>query len=376
MQVQTDIDPFSFMLLNFEQASKDMPPNFKSLNWDAFPNGYADLIKNEKIWPRMLRNAITIGFNDALVSHSNQRFQRGNLDLWKEMKQGAFPDLVKEEKIDQNLNRLIVNRVKKLIHSTDFEYVASNYIGKIGNPVVYEMSVKAGNATNYKINYNAHDYDDIYHSWFIVNQLNHLEQEHPIICEIGSGYGGLASKIKNNIKKSKIVIFDLPEVNAVQSYYLLNIFPGQKIFGYQDFLKYGSKILDHDFDFLIMPGWTANDLLKDKEVDAFINVRSMMEMTASVIRDYFKVIHNSLRENGLFACINRYMKSVITQSKNTEINRLADYPFDTYWSPLYSFPSEIQPHIHVLIARREITSPIYPFQEILKTIRPNAYLSG
>ena len=376
MQVQTDIDPFSFMLLNFEQASKDMPPNFKSLNWDAFPNGYADLIKNEKIWPRMLRNAITIGFNDALVSHSNQRFQRGNLDLWKEMKQGAFPDLVKEEKIDQNLNRLIVNRVKKLIHSTDFEYVASNYIGKIGNPVVYEMSVKAGNATNYKINYNAHDYDDIYHSWFIVNQLNHLEQEHPIICEIGSGYGGLASKIKNNIKKSKIVIFDLPEVNAVQSYYLLNIFPGQKIFGYQDFLKYGSKILDHDFDFLIMPGWTANDLLKDKEVDAFINVRSMMEMTASVIRDYFKVIHNSLRENGLFACINRYMKSVITQSKNTEINRLADYPFDTYWSPLYSFPSEIQPHIHLLIARREITKPKFPFKEILKTIRPNAYLGS
>ena len=47
MQVQTDKDPFSFMLLNFKQASKDTPANFKSLNWDAFPNGYADLIKNE-----------------------------------------------------------------------------------------------------------------------------------------------------------------------------------------------------------------------------------------------------------------------------------------------------------------------------------------
>ena len=47
MQVQTDIDPFSFMLLNFETASKSMPSNFKSLNWDAFPNGYADLIKNK-----------------------------------------------------------------------------------------------------------------------------------------------------------------------------------------------------------------------------------------------------------------------------------------------------------------------------------------
>ena len=100
-----------------------------------------------------------------------------------------------------------------------------------------------------------------------------------------------------------------------------------------------------------------------------------MEMTSTVIEGYFKVIHKSLRENGLFACINRYMKGVITQSKNKEINRIADYPFDAYWSPLYSFPSEIQPHIHVLIARREITKPIYPFQEILKTIRQNAYLS-
>ena len=90
------------MLLNFEQASKDTPANFKSLNWDAFPNGYADLIKNEKIWPRMLRNALTIGFNDALISHSNKRFQTGNLDLWKEMKQGDFPDLI-NEKNDKNI---------------------------------------------------------------------------------------------------------------------------------------------------------------------------------------------------------------------------------------------------------------------------------
>ena len=65
----------------------------------------------------------------------------------------------------------------------------------------------------------------IYYSWFIINQSNHLKEEHQIICEIGSGYDGLASKIKNKIKKSKIVIFDLPEVDAVQSYYLLNMFP-------------------------------------------------------------------------------------------------------------------------------------------------------
>ena len=58
------------------------------------------------------------------------------------------------------------------------------------------MNVKAENTANEKINYNEDDCDDIYHSWFIVNQLNHLEEDRPIIYEIGSGYGGLASKIK------------------------------------------------------------------------------------------------------------------------------------------------------------------------------------
>ena len=46
----------------------------------------------------------------------------------------------------------------------DFEYISSNRTGKIGNPVIYEMDVKAGNMNNYKINYNVYDYDDIYHS--------------------------------------------------------------------------------------------------------------------------------------------------------------------------------------------------------------------
>ena len=364
---------FEFMLQNFELAKKTMPCDFKSVHWDAFPNGYSDLIRNEEIWPRMLRNALTIGFNDSLISHGNKRFQKGNEELWKEMKQGELPDLIKEEN-DQNLFRAITEAVKKLILSTDIEFVASSCIGKIGNPVVYKMNVKAENTKNYEIYYNSHDHDDIYHSWFIINQLNHLKKEHPIICEIGSGYGGLASKIKNKIKKSKIIIFDLPEVNAVQSYYLLNTFPEQKILGYQDFLQYGSKILEEDFDFLVMPGWTANDLLRSKIVDAFINVRSMMEMNRSVIENYFKVIQSSLREDGVFVCINRYLKKVINQSKNIEINRFSDYPFDTLWSPLYSFPSEIQPHIHLLIAKRESKIPIYPFKEILKTLRLNAYL--
>ena len=79
------------------------------------------------------------------------------------MKQGHLPDLIKEEN-DQNLFRLITDQVKKLILSTNIEYVASSCISKIGSPVVYEMNLKVWNETNYKINHYIHDYDDIYHS--------------------------------------------------------------------------------------------------------------------------------------------------------------------------------------------------------------------
>ena len=69
---KNDMDPLSFMFLNFEKSSKDMPANFRSLNLDAFLYGYLHLIKNKEIWPWMLTNAITIGFNEALVSHVEQ----------------------------------------------------------------------------------------------------------------------------------------------------------------------------------------------------------------------------------------------------------------------------------------------------------------
>ena len=113
---------------------------------------------------------------------------------------------------------------------------------------------------------------------------------------------------------------------------------------------------------------TANELLQGKVVDAFINVRSMMEMNRKVIQNYFEVIHNSLRKNGIFSCINRYVKEVINQSNTNEINQMADYPFDAYWFSLYFFPFETQPHFHVLIARREDTKLYTPLKKYLRLL--------
>ena len=103
------------------------------------------------------------------------------------------------------------------------------------------------------------------------------------------------------------------------------LFKGKKILGITD-VKNESSFNNLDFDFLILPGWMINKFSKNS-IDGFLNVRSMMEMNRKVIQNYFNVIHTSLRENGLFACINRYMKQVIRESNTTEINQMANYPY-------------------------------------------------
>ena len=361
------------MLSNFILASKDMPNNFKSGNWDAFPDGYESIIKRHGIWPKMLRNAITLGFNDNLIPISNERFKDGNTDLWKKMKTGEFPDLVSEKFSEENKKRASL-AIRRLAFATDPEYVFNNCLSTTGSPVILKIRFKDEKNNERIFNYNEHDHDDIYHSWFIVNHLNHLKVPNPIICEIGAGYGGVVSKIKANFSESKIIILDIPEVNAAQAYYLANVFPDKKFLGYKDFKTHGPKIVDMEFDFLILPGWTASAILKKKAIDAFINIRSMMEMEKTVIDEYFKIIHKGLKIGGLFTCINRYEKPVFKSiNAVTELNSMKNYPFDEYWSPVISQPSEVQPHIHVLIAKRESDKPQYPFIETLKTIRLNPY---
>ena len=67
-------------------------------------------------------------------------------------------------------------------------------------------------------------------------------------------------KLKN-LNQAKYIIFDLPEVNAVQTYYLKNVFSDKKVLGYEEFLQ-SNDIMSEDFDFLILPGWEIDKFQK------------------------------------------------------------------------------------------------------------------
>ena len=95
--------------------------------------------------------------------------------------------------------------------------------------------VKIGNPKSY----NFGDFSTSYNELRTIknfNELNkYIDSNTDVICEIGGGYGSLASKIKKKYSKKTLISIDLPETLIVQSYYLTTMFPDFKYCFYEDF---------------------------------------------------------------------------------------------------------------------------------------------
>ena len=164
------------------------------------------------------------------------------------------------------------------------------------------------------------------------------------ICEIGQGFGLLASKLLK-IKNYKIILIDLPESNFITLFFLKNLFPKKKI--YMDIDMPKKKLTKEIFfkgDIFVISPWTKIDNFK---IDFFINSRSMMEMNFGSIENYFQMIHKKINKNGHFLCINRYYKDLVGYP--IELHR---YPFQNVWKTIISKSAWMQPHIHYLLVKK------------------------
>ncbi len=166
-----------------------------------------------------------------------------------------------------------------------------------------------------------------------------------VVVDIGGGYGGLARLIKLARPGIRLVLLDLPETNAIQTYFLANAFLHAAILGLSDVV--GMSEIDArslDFDFLVLPGQLF-ERLSPASFGAVINTRSMMEMDLGTVGFYLRHIQDKLAEGGIFYCVNRYAKKT----------RIKDYPFDEKWRVAYSEPwprfIDENPH-HEIIAVR------------------------
>ena len=77
-------------------------------------------------------------------------------------------------------------------------------------------------------------------------------------------------------------------------------------------------------------------------------MRSIQEMNLKTIDFYFKELQRTIKIDGIFTCINRYIK----RSSSGESINFTDYPYDTNWNILKSKRSILQNQIHILISKR------------------------
>ena len=271
-------------------------------------------------------------FSSKHWTYNNQKkiklFKSKNLENFRNN------DLSKGLDDQYHTQKQMKDNFKKLIKDCGEKFVLKNLSGKnIGNVKNY-----------YKHKGKIVDKHEIFFIKFLKDISKYIKKRNSIICEIGAGYGVLASKIIKNYK-CKYIIIDLPESNFMSAFYLKKIFPKKKIFLSMDIKK--KKITNTDFkknDIFILTPW---DKLPKTKVDFFINTRSMMEMDYKVIKKYFDLIHYQILQGGYFLNINRYYKD--TTGFPIEFHK---YPYDKKWKIIESKKSWQQDHIHFLLTKR------------------------
>ena len=207
---------------------------------------------------------------------------------------------------------------------------------KIGNPKYYNI----GN-----VDFNHHEISMFY----LFNRISsYIEDDHKIICEIGGGFGSLASKLKKKHENLCIIIIDLPEAIILQSYYLLKLYPEKKFCFYNDFIKLTPEELkNNNYDFIIIPPWVKQKITNLLKVDYFINTHSFQEMDREIVSDYFEFICKTINDEGIFYCLNKYSKII-----NKRPIRISEYPYDSYWKLLSSQKGWRNENMHELIVKR------------------------
>ncbi|MEI6315220.1 MAG: putative sugar O-methyltransferase [Syntrophus sp. (in: bacteria)] len=153
-----------------------------------------------------------------------------------------------------------------------------------------------GNPTGILLNDKIISIETLRHAYHAVELCSLLRDVHKaVIVEIGGGLGGQAYQAiqMNNAQVSKYLIFDIPEVAAISSYFLLSAFPDKsvRLFGEGQV----SVDLCEEYSVAILPHFAITQL-SDSSVDLFYNSCSFSEMDASASTEYLSIIEQASRK--------------------------------------------------------------------------------
>jgi len=349
---------------NYQLACAHTPPEHKSSHWDVFPEDYVRAFDADEAWPKLLRNALSHGLNDdfaAFVESGNKGPDEEGTP-YRLRHAHDYRDLLPAVLTDARQIETIRRVLGSVVQICGAGFVVDHLAPLAGDPACarFDLTVP-GREVQPDVAINAHDLSLIYYFWQILRTTRAALGQRPVIAEIGGGFGGLAAKLKDAYPDALCLLFDLPEVTAVQHYYLRSRFPEARIVDMTLWMEEGHAALDQA-DFAVLPGWLMTEFAEGS-VDLAINVRSMMEMTPVAIAFYLEQVQRVVRESGVFACVNRY-------AKGDPPIKLKDYPFDGRWRLLLSQASAVQPHIHELVAERTAEAQAFTVHDALQSLPP------
>ena len=153
-----------------------------------------------------------------------------------------------------------------------------------------------GNQTGVVLNGKVISIDTIRHAHHAVEMCELLRNIPKAICvEIGAGIGGQAYQTvqMGGEQISKYVLFDIPEVAALSSYFLLSAFPNKRVrlFG-EDSVSVSSS---DEYDIAVFPHYAISQL-PDSSIDLFYNCNSFSEMDGATSREYLSIIERTCRK--------------------------------------------------------------------------------
>lgn len=134
-------------------------------------------------------------------------------------------------------------------------------------------------------------YEPVFEYYYQANYFSRLlsEVSHPIILEIGGGFGGLGYHIMKCIPNATYIGIDLPENILIQSYYLSSAFPEHKILTYDRNLTLLKKEIIRKYNIILMPNFFLPKI-ESAAADLVVNAKSLSEMPFDTIEEYFQQI--------------------------------------------------------------------------------------
>lgn len=321
------------MRRNYELATSVVHPESYSASWDK--GHYAEfraILARPEDWPRFRSNGINEGMGGV----------RG------------YGSQVERLIRDPGLCAKLVSEYDDLCARFGAAFVEPLLDGSVGAPRYHDHRGLA---------LDRHDMRLIYNAGRLAPLLAGTER--PRVVEIGAGYGGLAAKLKALVPGASIILIDLPEANAIQTFYLSTRFPNARLVLAEDWKRDGAAALAGDFDFAILPTVAVADLAAGS-VDLGINIRSMMEMLPQVVADYIAHLERVVKAGGHFYCANRYHKSEVGAPIC-----IKHYPFDARWVAMLSEPLWRQPTVHELLLRRLDRPAAFPVSWCLRELPPH-----